>query len=31
MSTIMKEKAILRQNKLSYPVTLREGDEIKLR
>ncbi|MBR4740202.1 MAG: glucosaminidase domain-containing protein [Bacteroidales bacterium] len=27
----VKEKSILRKNKLSYPVKLREGDEIKLR
>ncbi len=27
----VKEKAVLRRNRLSYPVTLREGDELKLR
>ena len=27
----VKEKAVLKRNRLSYPVTLREGDELKLR
>ena len=27
----VKEKAVLKRNKLSYPVKLREGDELKLR